>query len=174
MNPKAPAAQRPSTQTASGRFEPLRPSARGVRLPSPRPEESCARRMSLLADEFSSCEAMLIALGDEHRQAIFIDLLRHWGGLRACEIAEHVGLSRPAVSRHLAVMQRAGIVSSRRVKTMRIYHPTENPAPWDMLAHLACEARRFVGSLGADAGGACATRKKPARATGAATLSRKP
>ncbi|MFR4999009.1 MAG: ArsR/SmtB family transcription factor [Slackia sp.] len=93
--------------------------------------------MALLGEEFIACSAMLAALGNECRQAIFLDLLRNWGGLRTCEIAEHVGLSKPAVSRHLGIMEKAGIVTMKRVGTVRIYHPSESTKPWMALSQLA-------------------------------------
>lgn len=105
---------------------------------------STARRMALLGEEFIACSAMLAALGNECRQAIFLDLLRNWGGLRTCEIAEHVGLSKPAVSRHLGIMEKAGIVTMKRVGTVRIYHPSESTKPWMALSQLAWNAYRFV------------------------------
>lgn len=113
-----------------------------------RPEESCrtptAQHMALLGEEFADRSALLIALGNESRQAIFLDLLRNWGGLRTYEIAKHVGLSKPTVSHHLGIMKKAGIVSVKRIGTMQIYHPSENTEPWAALSQLAWKAHRFV------------------------------
>lgn len=105
---------------------------------------SAARRMALLGEEFLACQALLCALGNECQQAIFLDLLRNWGGLRTCEIAEHVGLSRPSVSHHLGIMKKAGIVSVERIGTVRVYHPSESTRPWRALSQLAWNAYRFV------------------------------
>jgi len=52
------------------------------------------------------------ALGDETRLRI-VALLSH-GELCVCHLHEGLGLSQPAVSRHLAVLRAAGIVGSRR------------------------------------------------------------
>lgn len=113
-----------------------------------RPTEDCtlpaAQHMALLGEEFAACSALLVALGNESRQAIFLDLLRNWGGLRTYEIAEHVGLSKPTVSHHLGVMKKAGIVSMKRIGTMQIYHPSESMEPWKALSQLAWKAYRFV------------------------------
>ena len=103
-----------------------------------------AQHMVLLGEEFPACSALLSALGNENRQAIFLDLLRNWGGLRTYEIAEHVGLSKPTVSHHLSIMKKAGIVSVERIGTVRIYHPNENTKPWKILSQLAWKAYRFV------------------------------
>jgi len=52
------------------------------------------------------------ALGDATRRRI-LELLRDRGGLPAGIIArEFPGISRPAVSKHLAVLRQAGIVSA--------------------------------------------------------------
>ena len=59
-------------------------------------------------------------LGDPTRRAIFelvAEQARPVG-----EIAEHVPVTRPAVSQHLKVLKDAGLVADRAVGTRRIYH----------------------------------------------------
>ena len=59
------------------------------------------------------------ALGDPNRRAI-VELLG--GGERSVqEIADELPISRPAVSRHLRVLKRAGLVVERPRGTRRIY-----------------------------------------------------
>jgi DNA-binding transcriptional ArsR family regulator len=59
------------------------------------------------------------ALGDPTRRAVF-ERLR--GGARAVgELAGDLPVSRPAVSQHLQVLKRAGLVRDRRVGTRRLY-----------------------------------------------------
>jgi DNA-binding transcriptional ArsR family regulator len=61
----------------------------------------------------------MTALGDETRRAIFelvADRPRAVG-----EIAEHVPVSRPAVSQHLKVLKDAGLVVDRPAGARRIY-----------------------------------------------------
>jgi DNA-binding transcriptional ArsR family regulator len=59
------------------------------------------------------------ALGDPNRRAI-VELLG--GGERSVqEIADLLPISRPAVSRHLRVLKRAGLVVERPLGTRRIY-----------------------------------------------------
>jgi DNA-binding transcriptional ArsR family regulator len=59
------------------------------------------------------------ALGDPNRRAI-VELLR--GGDRSVrELADELPISRPAVSRHLRVLKRAGLVSDRPEGTRRLY-----------------------------------------------------
>ena len=62
---------------------------------------------------------MLDALGDPTRRAI-LDRLRA-GPLPVGEIARGLPVSRPAVSQHLKVLKRAGLVSERKEGTRRIY-----------------------------------------------------
>jgi DNA-binding transcriptional ArsR family regulator len=59
------------------------------------------------------------ALGDPTRRAVF-ERLRN--GPRAVgQVAEGLPVSRPAVSQHLRVLERAGLVSARRDGTRRLY-----------------------------------------------------
>jgi DNA-binding transcriptional ArsR family regulator len=59
------------------------------------------------------------ALGDPHRRAI-VEVLR--GGDRSVqELAAHLPISRPAVSRHLRLLKRAGLVTERAEGTRRLY-----------------------------------------------------
>ena len=59
------------------------------------------------------------ALGDRTRRAIFEQLSA--GPRSVGEIAEHLPVSRPAVSQHLRVLKEVGLVTERRNGTRRIY-----------------------------------------------------
>jgi len=59
------------------------------------------------------------ALGDEHRRAI-VELLRA-GDRSVQQLADDLPISRPAVSRHLRLLKRAGLVADRREGTRRLY-----------------------------------------------------
>lgn len=50
-------------------------------------QELIARSMRELAREFDSCRDLLVALGNENRQLIFMALLESHGGARAGELA---------------------------------------------------------------------------------------
>jgi DNA-binding transcriptional ArsR family regulator len=64
-------------------------------------------------------QSAMDALGDPTRRAIFEQLRR---GPRAVgEIAGDLPVSRPAVSQHLRVLKRAGLVTERRDGTRRLY-----------------------------------------------------
>ena len=62
----------------------------------------------------------LEALSDPTRRAV-LERLRG-GPLAVYEIADGLPVSRPAVSQHLRVLERAGLVSARAQGTRRIYH----------------------------------------------------
>ena len=68
-----------------------------------------ARKMSELGQEFAMCRDAFIALGDESRQLIFMQLLQNYGGMRVGELTNTVGLSRPTVSHHLKILKDAGL-----------------------------------------------------------------
>ena len=65
------------------------------------------------------------AVSDPTRRAILGALRRR--DLSAGEIADRFPISRPAVSRHLRVLRRAGLVTETRQSRSRIY--ALNPAP---------------------------------------------
>ena len=61
----------------------------------------------------------LAALGDPTRQAIIRRLAT--GPQPVGELAEHLPVSRPAVSQHLKVLKEAGLVHDERDGTRRLY-----------------------------------------------------
>ena len=81
-------------------------------------------RVSILADDFAACTKILTALGDETRQHLILEMMRHedCSGVRVCEITEKTNLSRPAVSHHLQILKNAGIVKMRREGTKNYYY----------------------------------------------------
>ena len=64
-------------------------------------------------------DAVLRALADPHRRAI-IRLVRD-AELPAGQIATHFALTQQAVSQHLMVLKRAGVLDERRDGTRRLY-----------------------------------------------------
>jgi DNA-binding transcriptional ArsR family regulator len=64
-------------------------------------------------------EEAMNALGDPTRRAIFEQLAD--GPKPVGELARSVPVSRPAVSQHLRVLRRAGLVSERPLGTRRVY-----------------------------------------------------
>lgn len=82
-----------------------------------------AQQLQMLKNNFSDCQEMLVALGDENRQNILLALADKSckEGLRVGEITSKVNLSRPAVSHHLKILKEAHLIKLRQVGTMNFY-----------------------------------------------------
>lgn len=76
-----------------------------------------------ILNQFSNCSKLLIALGDETRQAIIATLACTdcEEGMRVGEITERTHLSRPAVSHHIKILLDAEVIGLRRQATMNFY-----------------------------------------------------
>lgn len=83
-----------------------------------------SKQVSVLADNFASCSNILTAIGDETRMHLIIEMLKigNCHGVRVCEITEKTNLSRPAVSHHLQIMKKSGIVKVRKEGTKNYYY----------------------------------------------------
>jgi DNA-binding transcriptional ArsR family regulator len=66
------------------------------------------------------------ALGNRYRREI-VELLAH-KPRSVQEIADRLPISRPAVSRHLRVLNKAGLVSDEQLGTRRVYRLEEQGA----------------------------------------------
>lgn len=100
--------------------------------------------MSDLAKQFDACRSTFIALGDENRQHIVIELLENFGGLRVNDIAKRVHLSRPAVSHHLKILKEAGIIDMFKRGTKNYYHMNANMKCWGEVSNLATNVETLV------------------------------
>ncbi len=60
----------------------------------------------------ASTEAIFKALADPTRRALF-ERLAHDGEMTVGALTRHAGVSQPAVSKHLGLLKRAGLVSQR-------------------------------------------------------------
>ncbi len=99
--------------------------------------EDCMAGKRRLAEGFSACRGAVAALGDETRAQIVLSLLEGAeGGMRACELAESVHLSRPAVSHQLRVLEEAGMVGMRCEGTKHYYYMRANVQLWGALSAL--------------------------------------
>jgi DNA-binding transcriptional ArsR family regulator len=84
------------------------------------------------------------ALADPTRRKILEQLSR--GEARITEVAAPFSISLPAISRHIAVLERAGLLRRRRCG--RDHHLKLNPAPMQQASQWIEEHRRFwTGSL---------------------------
>src|SRR5215469_8108994 len=84
-------------------------------------------------------EVVFGALADPTRRAV-LDLLRQ-GGLPAGRIAEAFPVSRPAVSKHLALLRRARLVEESRHGRNRVYRL--NPRPLRVVDNWLAHYRSF-------------------------------
>lgn len=77
-----------------------------------------------LAEEFKRCQKTMIALGDENRQHLIMEMMQvgDCRGVRVGTITERTHLSRPTVSHHIQILKDAGIVKRRREGTKNYYY----------------------------------------------------
>ncbi len=88
----------------------------------------------------SALPAVFSALGDPTRFAIVERLLRE-GEMSAGDLGARTALSAPAVSRHLKVLRRAGVVERRVDRQRRIY--CARPAAVEGICAWAMSHRAF-------------------------------
>jgi DNA-binding transcriptional ArsR family regulator len=86
-------------------------------------------------DDGDPADAVLRALADQHRRQI-LRLVRG-GELAAGEIASHFEATQQAVSHHLQVLARAGLLSERRDGARRLY--ALNPEGLDPVREMLSE-----------------------------------
>ena len=97
----------------------------------------CKLKMLKISKGFKECQNALIAIGDETRQGIILALLESdCNGIRVGEITKKTHLSRPAVSHHLQILKKAGIVNMRREGTKNYYYVDANRSEWNKLGNL--------------------------------------
>lgn len=83
-----------------------------------------SEQIRILAEEFQRCQKTLLALGDENRQHLILEMMQmgRCNGVRVGEITQRTNLSRPAVSHHLQILRAAGLVRMRREGTRNYYY----------------------------------------------------
>lgn len=102
-----------------------------------------------LSDQFEQCQTILLALGDENRFRLMIEMMRsgRCQGMRVNEIAEHSYLSRPAVSHHLKVLKDSGLLKVRREGTKNYYYFDPDQKSFDLLIDTLMRAREIAADL---------------------------
>ena len=116
--------------------------------------------------------AITRALSDSKRVRILLALRRH--ELCVCQITELFGLATSTVSKHLSVLQQAGLVSSRKTERWVYYRLAGNEAPvavreaiaWvhqslGETEEAAADARKLKLILKMDLGDICRRRCRP-------------
>ena len=96
-----------------------------------------------LAEEFASCRKILLALGDENRQHLIVEMI----GIGKCSgvrVGERTHLSRPAVSHHLQILKDAGLVKMRREGTKNYYYFDADAKAMNGLLRMLMHAKRIM------------------------------
>ena len=94
-----------------------------------------------LAEEFKACQKTLLALGDENRQHLILEMMQmgECGGVRVGKITEKTNLSRPAVSHHLQILKEAGLIRMRQEGTKHYYYFDADTQAMDRLLQMLTE-----------------------------------
>lgn len=81
------------------------------------------------------------ALGEPLRLTVLRSLLRHPGGLTVTALTDMLGTPQSTLSRHLAVLRQAGVVTSEKAGTTRIYRVAIDPGTLAALDALTATIR---------------------------------
>lgn len=102
-----------------------------------------------LAEEFTTCQKILLAFGDENRQHLILEMMQmgECGGVRVGAITEKTHLSRPAVSHHLQILKDAGIIKMRREGTKNYYYFDADAQAMDSLLQMLTHAKEIMKNL---------------------------
>ncbi|MDD6193590.1 MAG: metalloregulator ArsR/SmtB family transcription factor [Lachnospiraceae bacterium] len=102
-----------------------------------------------LAMEFEQCQKILIALGDENRQHMILEMMKigNCSGVRVNEITDRTYLSRPAVSHHLQILKDAGILKMRREATKNYYYFDPDMESFGLLIEMLKKAISITSEL---------------------------
>jgi DNA-binding transcriptional ArsR family regulator len=79
----------------------------------------------MVVDQADQLSAVFGALADPTRRAILTRLTQ--GDATVAELAAPFRVSQPAISRHLKVLEQAGLISRRRLATARLSHLEAKP-----------------------------------------------
>jgi DNA-binding transcriptional ArsR family regulator len=90
------------------------------------------------AEQNRRLNAVFDALANEQRRKILIRLAR--GSVTTPEIAAQFGFTKQALSRHVALLEDAGLIS--RTARGRVHYLTLKPEPLERVSHWAYELRR--------------------------------
>jgi len=71
---------------------------------------------------FEQCSPFFLALGDQYRQHLLVQLALHPDGLTMADLAGKRRLSKPAISYHLKVLKDCGMVTTKKNGTIVTYY----------------------------------------------------
>lgn len=102
-----------------------------------------------LANEFEACRKILLALGDENRQHLIVEMMQmeHCRGARVGAVAARSHLSRPAVSHHIQILKDAGLLRMRREGTKNYYFFDADTEALNNLIRMLEHARAIMEQL---------------------------
>ena len=102
-----------------------------------------------LTEEFQACQKILVALGDENREHLLLEMMQmgECSGVRVGDIAAKTRLSRPAVSHHLQILKNAGILKMRREATKNYYYFDPDMESFDRLIAMLQRSKEIASGL---------------------------
>ncbi len=102
-----------------------------------------------LAGDFENCRKVMIALGDENRQHLILEMMKmeSCSGARVGDITERTHFSRPAVSHHLQILKDAGILKVRKEATKNYYYFDPDMESFDRLILVLQKAKELTAEL---------------------------
>lgn len=102
-----------------------------------------------LAEEFKNCQKILLALGDENRQHLILEMMQtgNCDGARVGEITEKSHLSRPAVSHHIQILKDAELLKMRREGTKNYYYFDADTEAMNSLLNMLEHAKAIMEKL---------------------------
>lgn len=102
-----------------------------------------------LASDFEKCQKILVALGDENRQHMILEMMKmeKCSGVRVNEITERTHLSRPAVSHYLQILKNAGILKMRREATKNYYYFDPDMKSFNLLIDVLQQAMKIISEI---------------------------
>lgn len=105
-----------------------------------------AEEIRRLAEEFQRCKPLLLALGDENRQHLILEMMQmgQCRGVRVGAITARTHLSRPAVSHHLRILKEAGLIKMRREGTRNYYYFDADTAAMEELLQMLGHAKAIM------------------------------
>lgn len=102
-----------------------------------------------LREEIGRYQDVALALGSETRLHLIQCMIAEHctSGLRVGQIVAATSLSRPAVSHHLQILKRAGIVKVRREGTRNYYYFDADTEQFDGFIRMLAHARALMRAL---------------------------
>lgn len=107
------------------------------------------KELAELAAEFESCRKILLALGDENRQHLILEMMKmgQCGGVRVGAVTEKTHLSRPAVSHYIQILKDAGLLQVRKEGTKNYYYFDADSDVMERLLHMLTHAKEIMQNL---------------------------